>query len=533
MLMLPDFRVRQRDFLLEISRAITAQLDLTEVLRQVLHASVVMLSGQVGLVALRNESDDRYAIRATVGVDDDLNDMLNQQFDELASLTKDNLDYETLNTHLRQMMNSLDENLRQSIALPLVFATEPLGLLVVFRTYRSNASANDLQILQSFADQAAIAVHNAQMYARIDHERRRLAAILEHGADGVMILDTELEILSFNRALERMTGWQAHEAIGLHQDDVLVWQHLEHGDGDLEAALENGWSFASTDDAPPQTLYVEGDLQRRDGLSLSVGITYAPLFTKSGRLANIIANVRDITNFRRAQEMQNMFISVVSHELKTPVAIIKGHAATLRREDVTWDMDIVREYSTVIEEESDRLTDLIQNLLIASKLQAEREMIVYIGEVWLDEMVRRAVERFSMQTDKHQFQVDFPEEFPVIHGDETRLRQVVDNLLGNAIKYSPDGGLIEVGGKVNHDTVTIYVRDTGSGISDQDQEHIFERFYRVDGKLSRKTQGTGLGLYLAKAIIEAHHGVIGVESKLGQGSTFYFTIPQTYSQIPE
>lgn len=527
--MLPDFRVRQRDFLLEISRAITAQLDLTEVLRRVLNASVIMLAAHSGLIALRDESADLYSIRATIGLNTDLIPDLNAHLVELVTPDKEGVDLDALNTKLPALMALLDERLKQAVALPLIFADEPLGVLIVFLSYRSTASANDLQILQSFADQAAIAVHNAQLYTRIEHERRRLAAILQYSADGVMILDPDLHILRFNRALERMTGWSAQEAIGARHDDIIQWKRVEQGN--LSAALNQGWPLHVSPEIASEALYVEGDLLRRDAMSLSIGISYAPLFTVDGRLVNIIANVRDITNFRKAQEMQNVFISVISHELKTPVAIIKGYAATLRREDVTWDTDTVREYTGVIEDEADRLNELIQNLLTASKLQAERGLKVEIGDVWLEDVIARAVERISTQTQKHQISVNIPPDFPVIRGDEARLRQVIDNLLSNAIKYSPNGGTIEIGGYTGFDTtgkstVTIYVKDEGVGINETDQERIFDRFYRVDGKLSRKTQGTGLGLYLAKAIVEAHHGVMRVESQVGKGSTFFFTIPQ-------
>lgn len=528
--MLPDFRVRQRDFLLEISRAITAQLDLNEVLRRVLHASVAMLAGQVGLIALR-AADERFYIRAVTGINSELIPNLNQHLHDLTALAMEaNPDEESeessnISERLRAMAQEVDPELRQSVALPLTFAGEPLGLMIVFRSYRGSATANDIQILQSFADQAAIAVHNAQLYEKIDHERKRLAAILEHSADGVMILTPDLHILRLNRALERMTGWSAVDAIGQHQDDILRWKKLEHGD--LQDAIDDGWPFTSGDGKAPQTpLYVEGDLIRRDNMTLSIAITYAPMFTAEGQLANIIANVRDITNFRQAQEMQNTFVSIISHELKTPVAIIKGYAATLRRPDATWEPEVVYENLGVIEDEADRLDSLIQNLLTASKLQAQREISLEIGEVWLDELAALAVERFSNQTTEHQLELDFPANFPSVQADDARLRQVVDNLLNNAIKYSPDGGRIVIGGSFDNETVTVYVQDSGVGLSDEDQARVFDRFYRVDGRLSRKTQGTGLGLYLAKAIVEAHNGVIGVESQPGRGARFHFTIPR-------
>lgn len=517
--MLPDFRVRQRDFLLEISRAITAQLDLGEVLRRVLNASVVMLGGQSGLIALR-APDELFNIRAVSGFDNEKVDGLNQHLHDLFETDNIGVDSKVLNARLRVMMAEIDPKLRQSIALPLIFAGEPLGLLIIFRNYQSGANANDLQVLQSFADQAAIAVNNAQLYERIDHERRRLEAIQNHSGDGILILNADLEVMRMNHALERMTGWYMDDAIGKMQDEVIVWHKREQGD--LNEALANGWPLPIAE----STLYVEGDIIRPDGITLSIGITYAPMLTTDGQLESIIANVRDITNFRKAQEMQNTFISVISHELKTPVAIIKGYAATLRRPDAKWNRDIITDNLGVIEDEADRLNNLIQDLLTASKIQAQRELTLDIGEVWLDDIVTRSVERVSHQTQKHNFIIDFPPDFPAIMADDVRLRQVLDNLLSNAIKYSPDGGDIQVMGDYDDHMVTVCVKDSGVGLTHTDQQRVFDRFFRVDGKLSRKTQGTGLGLFLAKAIIEAHGGLIGVDSTLGNGANFYFTLPR-------
>ncbi|MCZ2095560.1 MAG: PAS domain S-box protein, partial [Anaerolineae bacterium] len=459
MLMLLDFRVRQRDFLLEISRAITAQLELSEVLRRVLNASVVMLGGQVGVITLR-DSDGSYRVRATMGVDTARVAAINEQIQQV--FAGEALDYDTLSAKLSEIAVTLDKRLKQPFALPLIFAGEPLGLLIVFRSYIATATPDDMQVLESFADQAAIAVHNAQLYERIDHERRRLAAILQHSADGVMILDAQARILSINHALERMTGWASADAVGRDQDEVITWKKLERGD--LKRALDDGWPFKGGAGAP-DSLYVEGDLLRRDGLTVSLGIVYSPLLTTDGRLSNIVANVRDITNFRQAQEMQNTFISTISHELKTPVALIKGHAATLRREDVEWDKQVVRDYSAVIEDEADRLAVLIDDLLTTSRLQTQRSLNLNVDDVHLDQLAERAVERFSTQSTIHQFRLNFPPDFPSIQGDQQRLRQVIDNLLSNAIKYSPDGGEIEVGGSVGDRQVTIYVRDQGVGLT--------------------------------------------------------------------
>jgi PAS domain S-box-containing protein len=525
-LMLPDYQIRQRDFLLEISRAITAQLDLSEVLKRVLHASIIMLAGRSGLIALRAE-DTIFYVRAIINIPTELVPTLNEHLYELSLTLAQKNTVENFNQQLRSISGAIDNNLQQAVAMPLIFAGEPLGMMIVFRSYQTDASTNDMQILQSFADQAAIAVHNAQLYENIETERKRLAAILQYGADGMMILEPDLTIGRFNRALERITGWKADDALGLSHDEVIVWKKRDGMGMDIHTALNNGWANGHHPQADEDPLYVEGDLLRKDGLTVSIGITYAPLIHTDGKLTNVIAHVRDITNFKRAQEMQNTFISVISHELKTPVAIIKGYAATLSRADAQWDKKTICDNLIVIEEEADRLNALIQNLLTASKLQAQGELSLTQGEVWMDELATKAVERFTSQTTRHKFKLKFQSPYPMIYGDETRLRQVIDNLLGNAVKYSPEGGVIEVGGYATATTATFYVRDSGVGLSEEDQQRIFERFYRVDSKLSSKTQGSGLGLYLSKAIVMAHGGTIEVKSTPNRGSTFFVHLPRS------
>jgi signal transduction histidine kinase len=252
---------------------------------------------------------------------------------------------------------------------------------------------------------------------------------------------------------------------------------------------------------------------------------YAPLFGQDRRLVNIIANVRDITRFREADEIKSTFVSVISHELKTPVALIQGYAETLLRKDARWDPKTREESLEVILEEADRLHHLIDNLLDASRLEAgklplEKEPLA------LDALAQRVAERFRTQTDDHEINVSFPEEFPVIRGDPTRLEQVLNNLLSNAIKYSPEGGPIDISGNPATDRVTVTVTDRGVGIPFEEQPHIFESFYRGSREYQQQTAGAGLGLYLAKAIVEAHGGEIWVDSDPGEGAAFSFSLPR-------
>lgn len=524
MLMRPDLRTQQRDFLLGITRAITAQLDQSEVLRRVLNASLAMLAGRVGIVALTDRADGKLVIRAYSGINADVVPQLNHLLHELMSARDDDgFSREYLNAKLQEMADTIDKRLEQSIAMPLVFAHNPLGLLIVFRSYQTAITPEDLSALQSFADQAAIAVNNAQLYGEIAHERQRLAAILNSSGDGVFTMSPDLRFRQVNAAFERMTGWRNAEAIDRHKSEIINWARLDSPD--IEQALSAGWAATNARDDQRESLYVEGDLIRRDSSELSIGITYAPLRSAEGHLVSIIGNVRDITNFRKAQEMQSVFISTVHHELRTPIAIIKGYASTLGRDDVEWDSDTVRDYVTIIEEEADRLTALVEDLLTASKLQAARQLQLNIADANLHAVAAQSVARLESGASQH-IVLSFPEDFPVIQGDAARLRQVIDNLLTNAIKYSPANSTITVGGRYSRTSVTVFVRDEGPGIANDQLERIFERFYRIDDRLTRRTQGTGLGLYLARAIVQTHGGDISVKSAVGSGSTFYFSLPR-------
>jgi len=517
--MLSDYRVRQREYLLEISRALTAQLKLDELLRMVLEAATEILAGQAGFIALR-DSGGSFVIRASYG----LPQALAPYFAPLLTDIPDDADLSRFHIpdlagKLGRVATELGLRLQQVVALPMSIKRELIGVLYVFRAYGTRFTVNDRQVLASFADQAAIAVHNAQLYERISQEKRRLDAILEHSADGVLILDPAHRIVVFNRALAQLSRWSAAEALGRHHDEVIRWARLDT-DMDLSRAVAGGWPLP-----PAHPLYVEGDLRRRNGGTISVGITYAPLFDREGRLVNIIADVRDITRFREADEVKSTFISVISHELKTPVALIKGYADTLLRKDARWDTETTRESLTVIVEEADRLNQLIDNLLDASRLQAGA-LPLEMDQVALDALAERVARRFRTQTRTHEIVVRFPPGFPVVVGDLVRLEQVLNNLVSNAIKYSPEGGIIEIGGRVLPDEVIVTVSDTGVGIPPDEQPRVFERFFRGTRERHQRTPGAGLGLYLSKAIVESHGGRIWVESYPGKGTAFSFAIPR-------
>ncbi|HLC34856.1 MAG TPA: ATP-binding protein [Anaerolineales bacterium] len=523
--MLPDYRVRQRDILLEIARAITQELDLPRLLDKILRYAVEMLGGKAGIIALCDPAGraggdpPAWRVAASFGLKPAFLHVLEPLLADLPALgDPQTVVLPALNDRLRKITRIATLGLLTALGLPMVAHDRAVGVVFVFRDFEGGFGTNERALLQSFADQAAIAVSNARAFSQVTEEKRRLDAILEGSAEGIAILGPDNHIQRFNRALQKLSGIAQDGATGRPHDQVLRFATVTTGKT-LEQAEADGWPLSEQ-----ATLYVEGTLIRGDGRQLPVGVSYAPVFAPDRTLQNTVVSIRDLSRFREAEELKSTFISIISHELKTPVALIKGYASTLRREDAAWDPPTVADGLAVIEEEADRLAGLIEDLLDASRLQAGG-LQLHMGEVQLATLASRLVDRFPKQEPQHTFRVDFPPDFPPVTGDEERLTQVLSNLLSNAIKYSSPGTAISIRGSFDPAQVVVTVSDQGPGISQEDLPHVFDRFYRaVDA--ARRTQGAGLGLFLARAVVEAHNGRIWADSRPGEGTSISFGLPR-------
>ena len=313
---LPDFRVRQRDYLLEIARAITQELNLNNLLNRILDISIEMLAGQAGLIVLREEGG-----RWIVAASHDISPTFLDYLDSLLAAVPDYKDparfeLQEINRQLQKLTRTMSMGLLTGVGLPLIAQQQVIGVIFVFRSYSSAFSANDRALLQSFADQAAVAVNNAQLYTQVTQEKQRMDALLDSAADGILILSPAHRIERCNPAFGRLIGIPVDQIIGSSHQEFIRWARKTIGPT-LEQAEADGWPLT-----PNATLYVEGDLERQGGFPLAVGITYSSLISPEGKLLNIIATIRDITRFREAEEIKSTFVSIVSHELKTPVALI-------------------------------------------------------------------------------------------------------------------------------------------------------------------------------------------------------------------
>ena len=229
---------------------------------------------------------------------------------------------------------------------------------------------------------------------------------------------------------------------------------------------------------------------------------------------------QQLTTLQQKVQLQDDFVATISHELRTPLGFIKGYSTTLLRADTTWDEETKQEFLTIIDEEADRLAQLIDNILESAKLQS-RSVQLNVQPLRLEALIRDVVLRVRTRHKNLEVELQL-EPVPPIQGDNVRITQVFDNLFSNSIKYA-SGSKISVVVKEHKGSLLVIFSDRGPGIPKAYLPYIFERFYRVPGE--RTSKGSGLGLYICNQIIMAHHGKIWVESELKKGTTFYIQLP--------
>ena len=255
--------------------------------------------------------------------------------------------------------------------------------------------------------------------------------------------------------------------------------------------------------------------------------TVSDLIALSIENARLRNELQDTRALEEANRLKAELISTLAHEMRTPLTSIKGYSTALLMEEATFTPETQQEFLQIIDEECDILQDLIHDLLESSiidagllRLEPQPVTLPRLAKSVTDDMARRA--------QKHHFLVDFaggPERFPIVDADPHRIEQVLRNLVDNAVKYSPQGGLVVVRGEVREDEVVVSVADQGVGIAPEHLNQLFEKFFRVESGLGRHVVGSGLGLPIARTIVESHGGRIWAESQVGEGSTLYFTLP--------
>jgi PAS domain S-box-containing protein len=391
------------------------------------------------------------------------------------------------------------------MCVPLRARGRALGALTLLtRAPGRSYQADDLAVAQDLAGMIALAVDNARL-TREAEQSADAVRVLTYVADGVALVDRAGTIRLWNPAAEAITGLAPGEVLGRAAVDAIAgWKALVDG-------IPVGMASESVQ---PETFPLETARGERwisiSGVDFFGGIVYA---------------FRDVTDAHRLEELKADFVATASHELRTPLAAVYGAAQTLRRHDFALDEAGRNRFVSLIVEESERLNRIVNDILLANQLDAGR--LDLVGEPFdAGDLVQRVVESAREHGPPEiRYETTVADSTPPVAADRDRVRQVLANLVDNASKYSPDGGLVQVGAGPAEDFARFYVRDEGLGIPAEEQGRIFEKFYRLDPAMTRGIGGTGLGLYIVNELLERMNGRIWVESQEGVGSTFFFELP--------
>lgn len=346
---------------------------------------------------------------------------------------------------------------------------------------------------------------------KFKEENKLYTRLFQNIQEGVIVVNKNKEILRINPTGLELLNIQAEERLEGRPLIEVIWNYTL--DDITGKCIESG-----------EVLSEEITLDHLNGRILDVLVS--PMFNEKGEMRGAIVVFTDITEKKRMEKVRQDFISNISHELKTPLASIKAMVEVLLEGGIE-DSKLRKEFLENINQEVDRLSRLVSDLLLLSRLESDRG---FLNPVPTDftALITRTVSRFQPRAMKEglTLTLDINGEIPELKIDVNYIDQVISNLLDNAIKYTPSGGKIEVKVEDIGKMVKVSVKDTGIGIAKEDLPRIFERFYRGDKSRSPSLGGIGLGLSIVKHIVEAHGGNVGVDSEIGKGSTFYFTLPK-------
>ena len=430
-----------------------------------------------------------------------------------------------------------NEQIKSPIALiPLYSGKEVLGVLVIFlEVDLRDLTTHETELLSLIGTQAAVALENAYLYQNMALQNQAMNSMksflessLESMADALMAIDPNNRITLFNTAAAKLFGPSAIEAIGSDFRELFDKSFADF----LDHALEMTMTVGEFED---EIEYQHPITKRKFPLSLRM----SPLRNESGEQIGAIAICRDVSerqeliHLRKLEQMKNEFVSSVSHELRTPLTAIKSFTEILLNFDQD-NPETRKEFLSIIEKETNRLIELINDLLDVSKMSRD-DFELHLKPLDIQEAFQSALSSVQILAQEKGITIEdrLDQEHRIVSGDFKRLVQVFYNLLGNAIKFSPENSRIEVWSEVirgkrlmdRSDYLMVAVRDHGIGIPKEAHKTIFEKFKQVTQDPSTKPDGSGLGLSICKKIIESLGGNIWVESEVGKGSTFYFTLP--------
>jgi len=521
-------RLNELSTLLETSGAVVSTLDLQAVLNRILEQVERLMGVNKSAIIALDEKHGVFRAQASRGLSQRYTNHLTIDPDEPQSISmraiRTGESIQISDTEMDATFSALrprakSEGYRSLLAVPLKTTHAPPSALLVYRPDPHVFTKREITLLSNFANHAAMAIENATLYARSDmrlqEQTRRLEALVQSMNDGLILEDWNGNVVYANRRVSDITGLPLEE-IGDAPVKVIIDNLIEkasdpkEGRSAVRAAFESRGQRSAEISIPQQNrtcwfrLHVF-DVTDNNGVPIGRGLL-----------------IHDITSDRELDRMKSSLVSTVSHELRTPLASIKGYASTLLADDVIWDEQSQREFLKIISEETDRLSDLVTDLLDLSKIEVG-SLTVSRNECDLEEMINRAASRAHPKPG-NRLEIILDSEIPILYADPQRIESVLRNLIENAVKYAGPDSPIRIHGDLRGETVIVKVEDEGPGIPPGQSKNIFESFYRVENGLTRTASGAGLGLAICQGFIQAHGGRIWIESR-NKGACVAFSLP--------
>lgn len=405
-----------------------------------------------------------------------------------------------------------DQSVRSLMVTPLSINGEIIGAINADDSQPHAFGPAQEQLLTIAAVQIGIAISNARLFTKISTDQQQTQAIIQHMADGLLVVDSKGIITTCNPALTVILRMPRDEIIGQSVTSPDLHPIL--------AKIMASTSYRARTGVLAREVMVETPTPK----TLQVFSTTMVSDTKSA--SGEVYVVHDVTRERQLERLKTDFMSTISHELRTPLFSIQGFAQILLEDGADLDQATRVEFLNTIHTQAVHLGEMVNNLLDLSKfdegrLEFERNQVVMLD---LLDQVNRKLQGFAHQQ-KIRLTADLPASLPLITGDRDRIEQVVTNLLGNAIKFTKESGQVHLTASASEAEILVEIKDNGVGISPDELEHIFSRYYQGHERGKETIRGSGLGLHIAKKIVEGHGGRIWAESQTGQGSIFRFTLP--------
>lgn len=512
-------RMQELAIMQEVARDLNAMLDTDRIASLVLHQALRMTSAEAGLIGLQVEGGLDWTSRGYITLA--LTGAAWEPLWDAGIIGRATNSGQPV--RVGDVLADPDSEYtlpqtRSQLAVPILRSERVIGVIDLESTQTNAFTEDDQRFLLGLADHAAVAIENAHLFEAVIGEQWKNKLILQGIADGVYTVDRGLHILTFNPAAERITGWPLAKARG--QLCSTVFRDIEadgpgHHTRLIQQTLESSQPVSSGPDEPA--------ILCRDGHEVFLSSSAAPLLNREGSVVGAVVAFRDVSAEREFDRLKSDFISLVSHELRSPLSNINASVELMLQSP--HDDKLAQEMLPIVYSQAQNLIRLVENILDVSQIEAG-QIRVREEPVTLLPLVRRTIRSFQAQTDRHQIMLKSPDLVPFVMADSNKIEMVLNNLLKNAIKYSPDGGriLVEIDDAAS-DEIAIHVIDEGIGIPQQYLDKIFARFYRVDSGDDRKFYGHGLGLHISKRLVELQGGQIWVQSKENQGSCFSFTLP--------